>query len=207
MNYRVIPEDVPLGKVQVGTSNKADSFPPESAARRKYSSNSLIISNKSLLLLETTTGIPFCVALETVILENPLTADGGAATLADPTVVVVTTVSDAAFVDIASHSSSRIVSVLSDIGMNGSQKSHVDDGGGGGGGGGGRGVEEVFVVDVVHASEDGLMGGGGGGGGSGAGGVGGEDEGRTGGKWSGDSAVANWRRAAPVFLKDLKYIE
>lgn len=78
----------------------------------------------------------------------------------------------------------------------------MDDGGGGGGGGGGRGVVDVLVVDVVvvHVWEVGLIGGCGGGGGAWF---------KGGGAWwcwSGDSAAANWSKAAPVFFKDFKYI-
>lgn len=85
----------------------------------------------------------------------------------------------------------------------------MEDGGGGGGGGGGSGVEVVLVVvvvDVVHVCELGLMGGGGGGG------VGGCGDGSVGGKWwvvgwwRVVSTVANWSKAEPVVLKDLKYI-
>lgn len=138
-----------------------------------------MIPTKSLIFVDTTTAISLVVAVEAEILENPLTAEGGAATLAAPT-VVVTAVSEATVVDMSSHSSSSTVPDLVDDGMNGSQKSHVDEGGGGGGG---SGVEAVLVVDVVHVSEVGLMGGGGGGGGCGVGVCGGGGEGRVGGKW------------------------
>lgn len=69
-----------------------------------------------------------------------------------------------------------------------------------------------MVEVVVHVDEVGLIGGGGGGGrgvmGSGGG------EGKSGGAWWWSSrwwwwisAVANWRRAEPVVLRDFKYME
>lgn len=140
----------------------------------------------SLLFLDTTKGR----SLTVVSLENPLTTEGGAAKLAAPTVVTATSE-----VVVASHSSS--VADLDAEGMNGSQKSQLEDGGGGGGGGGsaGEAVTEVQLSELV------LSGGGGGGGRGDSGG--GRGEGRRDGRWLRRlvSASANWRRAEPVLLR------
>lgn len=162
---------------EVGTSNNKERGAPASAALRKYSSSSLMISTRSFPLVETTIASSLVVEVAIVSsFENPLTTDGGAAMLAAPAVVVVVTATSDTTV-VSSHSSS--VTDLDEDGMKGSQKSQLDECGGGGGGGGGR-TEELVVVEAVHVSEMGLIGiGGGDGSGGGGGGVGGG----IGGRW------------------------
>jgi hypothetical protein len=158
---------------ELETSKSSESWPPASAALRKYSSSSFTISTRSLLFLDTTIASSLVVV---VSLENSLTIESGGVVLAAlfPVPVAVAIASDV--IVVASHSSS--VTDLDEDGTNGSQKSHVDVDaiGGGGGGGGGRAGEAVIEV---HVSELGLIGGGGGGGA----GICGCGEGRSGCKW------------------------
>jgi hypothetical protein len=62
--------------IEVEISRREERGAPESAALRKYSSTSLIISIRSLPFLDTTTASSLPVVVVVIVsLENPLTTD------------------------------------------------------------------------------------------------------------------------------------
>lgn len=124
-----------LGNAELGAPKRNETWLPASAAFVKYSSTSLIISARFLLLIETSISGSVAVSFE-----HPLTTEGAAAATATSAMAEAAATSDA----VAASNPSPVAADLEEVGEKGSQKFQLE---GGGDGGGTLGEGEVNVSE------------------------------------------------------------